>query len=295
VSFGAIFSDRRDLENVRQTGPSTNISFNAQGRNLSYSVGYNTIHPEFGTELGFVRRVDQKQTTANVQYRWYPEHWIANWGPRFEYERNFNYEGKKQDGVYVAGVNFQFARNIMLNANLNRSMERYSDIDFDKTRYSFFGNVNAFRIMTFGGGFNDGDQIRFIEEPYLGKNAGLNFFTNIRPVSRLQMQINLNRSKFTDVRTNTQVFDIKIIRAQTSYQFSERLTIRNILEHNTYDRTVGANLLMTYRVNAGTVFYVGYDDRYKQGDRIDESLFPTTQYQRTNRAIFTKLQYLLRY
>jgi hypothetical protein len=295
VSFGAIFSDRQGLDGVRQTGPSLNLDFAAQGRNLSYSVGHNQIHPEFGTDLGFVRRVDQKQTTANIQYRWYPEHWITNWGPRFEYERILDYEGVKQDGVYTTGVNFQFARNMMLNANLNRSTERYLGIDFEKTRYSFFGNVNAIRLIGFGGGYNDGDQVRFVDDPYLGKSAGLNFFANIRPVSRLQVQLNLNRSTFTDVRTDTEEFDIKIIRAQTSYQMTDRLTIRNILDHNTYDRTVGANLLMTYRVNSGTVFYLGYDDRYRQGDRIEESPFPTAQYQRTNKAIFTKLQYLLRY
>ena len=46
---------------------------------------------------------------------------------------------------------------------------------------------------------------------------------------------------------------------------------------------------------ACALFYLGYDDRYKQGRLISETLFPTTEYERTNRAIFTKLQYLFRY
>lgn len=71
--------------------------------------------------------------------------------------------------------------------------------------------------------------------------------------------------------------------------------MRNITEYNTYDRTVAANLLLTYRVNAGTVFYVGYDDHYQQGDKIEDVLLATRRYERTNRAIFTKLQYLFRY
>ena len=53
-----------------------------------------------------------------------------------------------------------------------------------------------------------------------------------------------------------------------------------------------------------TVFYVGYDDHYMQadliegdrdGDDIDDQLFFTEELRRTNRAIFVKLQYLLRY
>ena len=65
--------------------------------------------------------------------------------------------------------------------------------------------------------------------------------------------------------------------------------------YNSFDKTLGLNLLVTYRVNAGTVFYLGYDDRYRQGRLISETLFPTTEYERTNRAFFTKLQYLFRY
>jgi hypothetical protein len=60
-------------------------------------------------------------------------------------------------------------------------------------------------------------------------------------------------------------------------------------------RDLGANVLVTYRVNAGTVFFVGYDDHYREGTTIDERLFPTTAMLRTNRAIFTKFQDLFRY
>ena len=48
-------------------------------------------------------------------------------------------------------------------------------------------------------------------------------------------------------------------------------------------------------MNAGTVFFVGYDVHYQQGGLVDERLFPTTAFLRTNRAVFTKLQYLFRY
>ena len=64
-------------------------------------------------------------------------------------------------------------------------------------------------------------------------------------------------------------------------------------------------MLFTYRVNSGTVFFFGYDDRYQQGDLIlddgndpayfgNQELF-TTDLVRTNRAFFTKISYLFRY
>ena len=83
-----------------------------------------------------------------------------------------------------------------------------------------------------------------------------------------------------------------------------KLLVRNINEYNTFDRTFGFNLLLTYRVNAGTVFYIGYDDHHQQadliqgdldGDDLADQLFQTTELRRTNRAVFLKFQYLFRF
>ena len=112
----------------------------------------------------------------------------------------------------------------------------------------------------------------------------------------LQSELSFDTSRFVDTRQgDLEVFDVKIVRAFTTYQFTDRFLLRNIAEYNTFSTRLGANLLLTYRINAGTVFYAGYDDHYQQGDHIDQELYPTPDLRRTNRAIFTKLQYLFRY
>jgi hypothetical protein len=115
----------------------------------------------------------------------------------------------------------------------------------------------------------------------------------VRPTARLQSNLNVNTSRLIDPSTLEPAFDVRIFRNQTTYQFTDRLLVRNITEFNTFDKKVGVNLLFTYRVNAGTVFYAGYDDRWERGDMIDEELF-LPQYTRTKRAVFVKLQYLFR-
>jgi hypothetical protein len=111
----------------------------------------------------------------------------------------------------------------------------------------------------------------------------------------LQSQVDISTSRFVDPRDFSEVFNVKIYRAFTTYQFTDRLLARNITEFNTFNGTVSMNFLATYRVNSGTVFFVGYDDRYRQGDKFDTLVYPDGNYRRTNRAIFTKLQYLFRY
>ena len=70
-----------------------------------------------------------------------------------------------------------------------------------------------------------------------------------------------------------------------TYQFTDRFLVRNITEYNTFDKTLAANLLLTYRVNAGMILFVGYDDHYRQGGQTDELPFPTEEWRRANRAI----------
>ena len=185
-------------------------------------------------------------------------------------------------------------------------MERFGGIDFFKNRFSSFTTVSTSRRIAFGMAFNRGDQIFFDpDSPFLGFDTGWVWFINARPIPRLQSNVNITTNRFIDPRNDgALVFDVKIVRALTTYQFTDRFLLRNISEYNSFDGALGLNLLFTYRVNAGTVFYVGYDDRYQQAERIDRGLlggeldnrfFQSSALRRTNRAVFLKLQYLFRY
>ena len=307
-SFGirAVGTRDRDLDGIETTGHLLNASFRKAGRNLSYFFAGYSLSPDFQTDVGFVRRTDQRSMFSNVSYRWWPENWIISWGPEVRYRRSYNFDGILEDENADAGFNLALTNNIQFDATASRDMERFGGIDFFKTRYRFFGVVSASRRFSFGLGGNGGDQIFFDDEnPYLGSETGWNAFLNLRLIPRLVSRINVNTNRFVDVHDNDAlVFDTNIFRALTTYQFTDRFLFRNISEYNSFDQKLSLNFLFTYRVNAGTVFYVGYDDRYQQADRIhrdangdgiDDRFFQSTALKRTNRAIFTKFQYLFRY
>jgi hypothetical protein len=288
------FSSTRDVFGDR-SGLSYDLRFRHRGRNLEYNLQHYSVEPGFHTATGFVQRTDTRRTAASVQYRWWPEHWLTNWGPRFNYARNYDFDGVLQDEDASARVQLQFSRNIMINVEGSRDMERFLGIPFHKWRRQIFTNVSTSRRVSVGGGLFWGDQVSFTDEPFLGDSVSGRLFLTVQPFARLQSSLNVNFSQLVDPRTDTEVFDVKIYRSQTSYQFTERLLLRSILEYNTFDRTFDNNLLLAYRVNSGTVFYLGYDDHYQQGDRILNGLCPGSQFERTNRAFFTKFSYLFRY
>ena len=297
MSFRAVGTRHRDLDGLERDGHVLDAGIRENGRNLDWSVSAFQISPDFETDVGFVRRTDQRRTSGNISYRWWPESWIINWGPRFNYARNWNYDDILEDEDARLGLNVSFTGNIRVNASVSRDMERFGGIDFFKNEYSFGGGVNTSRALQVSMNFSQGDQIFFdATDPFLGRGTRARFNVTLRPVSRLRSQISVNTSRLTDPRNgDAEIFDVKIVRAFSAYQFSDRLLLRNITEYNTFDGALDLNLLLTYRVNGGTVFFFGYDDHYQQEDTIDDTLFFSSDFRRTNRAVFTKLQYLFRY
>jgi TolB-like protein len=295
AQFLAVTSTHRDLDGNRHSGPMFNAELRRDSRHLSYSVDFNSIDPDFRTDAGFVRRVDMQQLDADIEYEWWPESWLISWGPQFRYRRNVDHAGVLQDEDFRADLSARFARNIFFRADAQREMERFQNIDFHKTRFSVRNGINTSRRFSLFYGIDWGEQIRFVENPFLGRMFDYNFGLTLLPTSRLNSRFSLDTARFSDMHTGALVFDVKILRAFTTYQFTDRLLVRNILEHNTGNGKVGINLLFTYRVNAGTAFYIGYDDRLQEGIYLDRERFYNRDLQRQQRAFFTKLQYLFRY
>ena len=317
LGFRALRSDHREEtdqlnenDGLQTDGYLLDFGFRKQGRNLSYSADAFVLSPDFKTDVGFVRRTDMRRYDATAQYQWWPQSWIISWGPEVRYGLNYNFDQVLEDENFSTRLAANFAKNIRYSFGVDRDMERYEGINFEKRRYAMFGHVNTSSVISFGGGYNWGDEVFFdAANPFLGRESGLRGYIGFRPVSRFQSQINISTSRFTDPNgffvpgvnegerdESGLVFNVNIFRAMSTYQFTDRLLFRNITEFNTYDETLGLNFLFTYRVNSGTAFYIGYDDHYRQRQQFEDQVNITgTGYQQTNRAIFTKFQYLFRF
>ncbi|MCY4027045.1 MAG: DUF5916 domain-containing protein [Acidobacteria bacterium] len=293
VSFTAAESAHRNAVDGELGGSIREIDFAREARNLTYSLAHSSIEPGVRTGTGFIPRVDIRRTDATVGYRWWPGSRIISWGPSFTYLRNYSHRGVLEDEQFRGAVNFEFIRGVRLSGGINRDLERYGGIDFRKTSYSFGGAVTR-RYVSVVGDFNGGDGIYFGDDPFLGRSAAGRLAVYVRPGTRLRGDLEVLSSRFVDPFGAT-VFDVRIFRTRAYYQFSNRLMLRHILEHNTLRGTLGNNLLLTYRINAGTAAFVGYDDRFLRGSLLDAMLFPTRQFERTNRAFFTKVSYLFRF
>ncbi len=287
----AMTAAHRDDEGVKRNGGVFQLQFDRQGRNLSYSYARAVVGKDFQTDLGFVRRTDIRSNEGQVSYTFWPENWLTSWGPQARVERIHDEAGVLQNNNVSVGLNAQFAANASLDLQVQRDLERYADINFHPREVSIGGTLDMSRVISFRGQFTKGRAIRIGDNPFLGNSSEVNLTVNLRPVSRARSEITLTTSRLANPATKLEEFDVRILRALTTYQLTNRVVLRNITEYDTGDHTVGFNLLATYRVNAGTAFFVGYNDNYEE--RAYDTL--PRGWHRANRAVFAKLQLLFRY
>jgi hypothetical protein len=278
-----------------QDGSYWDLRLQRQGRHLAYTAQYFEVDPGFRTDAGFVRRVDLKRTQVRVGYQWRPEGRVVQWGPEFTYARNRDFSGLVVDEQFQLDLSAEFARNVRLNSCLWREMERFEGVNFWKTSWCVGTTVDSNRAVTVSGSIGGGDGIHFVDDPLLGRRFESDLSVTVRPSARLETRLGLTTSRLRRPADGDVLFDAKVLRVRTTYQFTNRLLLRNITQFDSFEKQLGLNLLLTYRVNAGTAFFVGYDDHYQRGDLIEDVPPLGDAYRRTNRAIFTKLQYLFRY
>ena len=302
LNLVAFRSQHRDEQGVEREGPMMGAFLQHEGRHLVGSLYAARIDPDFRTDVGFLQRVDQQLGAANVGYRWWPESWVINWGPSLRYQVSHTHAGIREDEIVDAGLNMSFTRNVNFTANAVQAHERFGGVDFDRRNYDLSTFVSTSRLFSLGGGLRWGDEIYYVdrENPYLGRGNSATLSATIRPAPRFTSQLNLVASRFLDVRGggDHEVFNVRVLRALSTFTFTDRLLLRNITEYDSFRGTRGTNLLLTYRINALTVFYFGYDDHFRQEDAIDvhdPRYFEPTAFRRTNRALFTKLRVLFRY
>ena len=120
ANFLAMGSDTADRDLGVLSGPAFEADFSREGRNLSYSAAYSSIDSGFRTLTGFLPRVDLRQASGNVGYRWWPESSVLTWGPSVTYLRLYDHAGVLQDEQIQGSASFSFRNNISFTGMVNR-------------------------------------------------------------------------------------------------------------------------------------------------------------------------------
>jgi len=322
--FQGVASSTKFPDGNRLAGPAYDIQLERSGRQFFYLIEYNDRSPGFRTQPGFLRRADFRRIGQSVEYQFRPEgKRLISWGPNFFMHRIWDHSGTRLDWAYRSGVRWEFTGQTFLNLFADARRERLRPQEFPvlAENRDFAVNFKGFSFLTnylpqvsFRANYFWGTALNFLppagQEPVLANssNGGLGF--TLRPMTALRVDNTYLFTRLTDRASGASIFNNHILRSKWNWQFNRELSLPVILQYNAVlahrkltaletTKNFNADFLLTYLLNPGTAFYVGYNSNLQNIDLVPTAtgseIVRTGRFLNDAKGFFVKFSYLFRF
>lgn len=270
-------------------GTGLHLALVRQGRNYSFSLVQNNFSPTYQTYNGMFPEVNLRSSYMNHSYTIHPNKKIVKTaGLNNSIQFNYNYDGLFKEFVMQPGISLTLIGQTMIQASymaINR--ERFRNVFFTGiNRATFFLNSVPLKGVRLSMQGQAGKFIYRSDSPEMGKGYNLTSTVTIEPFSRLKSSFSWSVAKLNNYKQNTEFYSGYILRNITTFQFTKKLFLRDIIQYNSFSESFSIYPLITYKFNAFTMFCAGMTQDYMDYNQENYS-FKTTGYQ-----YFIKLQYL---
>lgn len=290
------------------TGHAGYFSYLHETRNWMWNSRYQSMNEGFRADLGYIPQTDYYKQTHATSYQWFSsEHWwnrIEFWGDwdtthnsqdeflEKELELELSIWGPHQSYFALRPINRERVggrhdqTSLAVTYNSDRFTENLLETTAEITPWpgvsleldTEFGKKLDFRNNRLG----NGKQI----EPEISWNINRHFLLE---ASHTYRRLDAD---------GAEVFTAKLTDLRLSYQFSVRSSLRlaviyadiaynpdnNIAKVDARERTLGTQLLYSYKINPQTLFFAGYSDNAYSDDEVE-------QLTRDQRSLFLKFSY----
>ena len=305
---------RRGSGQETEEGSVGYLSLGRAGRAFSYEGQYRDISANFASDLGFIPRLDIRQTEHTAAYtRWTDGKTLLSYGPRVTGVATWDHDGELQDWLGSGSFTFNWLAATTVTLTSDQAFERFAGHRFRRHLETIYAATEWWKKVTASVSYSQGTGVNYFPapglEPFLGNRRQATVGLSFSPISRLRIDETLIYDEL-ETRDGDRVFSVPISRTKVNMQFSRFLALRLIVDTNaiTPDETLVAfprtrrvtgDVLFSYVLNPGTVLYAGYSDNY---DNVALLSGPPTQVVPTRSALnptarqyFMKVSYLLRF
>src|SRR5438477_4713450 len=246
------------------------------GRNLYFLSEYSDLSPGFCSELGFIPRVDIRQSYSLASYLWRPKlHPIVDFGPVASETIDWDHRDVLQDWSAALGMQLDLTRNSTFTVSRGEAYEVFENLPFRKHSTSIYGTSALYKWLTLTGRFTSGIGENYFpggtRDPFLGnvKRATLGF--TVRPSARFRVDETGIYYRLGTRAGSTpagfapgqSIFNNYLLRTKVNYQFTKELSLRVIVD---YDATLANSQLLNIQTNLGG---------YPGGPLLPTKQFPT--------------------
>jgi hypothetical protein len=259
------------------------------GRNYSFNLVQNNFSPTYQTYNGMFPSVNSR---ASYMSHSYTIHLNKKLIQRIRFNAplqfGYNYDGVFKEFVFQPGFSISMIGQTFINSSfmaINR--ERFREVLFKGiNRVTFMVESTPVKGITISVSGQAGKFIYRTSSPVIGKGYDLNVSVDLEPMSRLKTSFTGSLAELNDSELNTEFYNGYILRNITTFQFTKKLFIRDILQYNSFSKTFSIYPLISYKFNPFTMFCAGMTQ-----DLMDYNQ-PDYSYKNVGYQYFVKLQYL---
>ncbi len=308
----AVDSRARDPDGSRASGRAYYTELAHYGLHVTYTGKYRDLSPNFRSELGFVPRVDLRETAHTLLRRWRPAgRRIVSVTPGATVLALQDHAGRLQDWLLNPTFQLELTNQTFLNLGHSEAFERFARIPF-RWRSTELSLASERKRIGLQAGLRKGTRVNYEppsgEAPFLADSMGATARLTLRPTRRTKFDETYLFDRLT--RGPAAVFNNHLLRSRLNYQFTRALSLRAILDYNATlpnprlvslerSKRLTGDLLLTYLLSAGTAFYAGYSDQRENlaiapgsPALLARTLRPSTV---TGRLFFVKASYAFRF
>jgi hypothetical protein len=253
-------------------GPAERAELHRDGLHFTYDGIYNDISPGFVSIPGFINRVDIRETTQEVDYRFRPKSgWIVDWGPSLITRYDFDHTGLRLDTDYSPYFVIQGrGQTVITFRPYEETRERLRPQDFcfygycptnplpnqDYHEHTSGGSFQSgyFKKATFLASYQWGDGVNFVAvpsptpnpygQPFDAREDVAQATLTLRPMQPLKIdntylfeRLRTTNSAYLFVQSETpgagrSILNDHILRSKWNWQFTPQLSLRLILQYN---------------------------------------------------------------
>jgi len=250
-------------------------------------VFHNYLGPQFRTETGFLQRVDTRQTGFESYFFVRPENaWLRSIEPILDAYVLHDQTGGLQEWWVSPMVDWKFQKQVHVHTMVERMMERWRSRDYLKTIWTLVFDTSTWRLFDFSIEGVVGDGIKYgpsDAESFRGWLETYEGSLTLRPSPRLTAALTAERNRFSRDRGRGVIYDVWVLGAKTTWQFTRRLYARVYPQYDTEEHHLDADALLGYVLHPGSVLYLGWNG---DADRI------AGRHRATGHTVFFKVSYV---
>jgi hypothetical protein len=296
----ALYSFSNDPLLGESNGGAYNLQYTYSTKSLTAQLIYERWDDKFRMDTSFYKRTGITNIFAYLgpYIDLNPEKitWLKRIAP-YGYAYKLHDKTTDMDDTMLAfGCVFYTDRQGNFGFEYQNSSEAWAGQQFDKQLIFGTATIRPVQWLNLHCSVHSMDNIYYDKEaPFLGKRFELASYMDIQLGGKLSFYISQLYDDFHRKDNDEEVYSLNIINTKLTYQFSESLYLRAIVQWDSLREVVLTDILASFTYIPGTVIYFGYGSLHENmgwEDNRWESAAPNAQYYQSTQSVFLKASYL---